>query len=143
MRFEYPLSADGDVGPCGDARRVARADPALQGQPDMTDAASLPTLLPLAWESMAAELVAATLNELAEEFDHEAREDGDNSAGLAVAALVLQDRAVEALTGLGTHPRPHRAAAHRRRLPSTTPDPTRRRPQQLASMQGQVVAAEK
>ncbi|MDN5762061.1 MAG: hypothetical protein L0H41_07085 [Microlunatus sp.] len=48
--------------------------------------------------SLAVELVAATLEELAEEFDHEALHEGDQAAGLAVAALVLRDRAAEALT---------------------------------------------
>lgn len=55
------------------------------------------------WASLAGELLAETLTELARAFDGEARYGGGAAAGLAVAAAVLRDRASEALIG---HPDP-------------------------------------
>ena len=55
------------------------------------------------WISLAGELLAETLSELAAVFDGEARYGGEAAVGLAVAAAVLRDRASEALIGHPDH----------------------------------------
>lgn len=52
---------------------------------------------PAGWASLAAEVLAETLVELAEGFDCEAKHGGEHAVGLSVAAVVLRDRAAESL----------------------------------------------
>lgn len=77
----------------------APAEPVHELDPPVLSAVSEP---PSGWLSIANEILAETLIELAADFEHEAKSGDERSVGLLLAAMVLRDRAAETVTAEST-----------------------------------------